>query len=215
MLLFVLLLGPVLVPAQETTSFRIGKLKYDGGGDWYANPTSLPNLAAYLRQHTRASIALEEEVVPPSSPKIFQFPLLYMTGHGNVVFSRSEVQNLRRYCAAGGFLFIDDNYGMNEYITRELKKIFPDQELVEVPYSHPIYNQQWQFAEGLPKIHEHDGKPPQGFGIFLEGRLAVFLTYESDLGDGWEDPEVHNNPEEVRRKALQMGANVILYVINN
>jgi hypothetical protein len=200
-------------PTGPTTSFKIGKLKYGGGGDWYANPSSLPNLFRFLKQNTRMNLALEEEVVEPGSQALMQYPLVYMTGHGNVEFTPQEQDNLRKYLRSGGFLFADDNYGMQQYIVREIKKLFPDIPLVEVPFSHPIYRQQWAFPNGLPKIHEHDGLPPKGYGIFIDGRLAVFLTYECDLGDGWEDQPVHNNPEELRQKALHMGANVVLYVL--
>ncbi len=200
------------VQAQDG-SFAIGKLKYEGGGDWYANPTSLENLFRYIRQNTRATPELREAVVEPGSPEIFQFPMLYMTGHGNVVFSSQEAENLRKYVEAGGFWVIDDNYGMQKYIRRELAKVFPENELIEVPFSHAVYKQHFAFENGIPKIHEHDGKPAQAFGIFIDGRLGVFLTYETDLGDGWEDSSVHSNPPAVREKALQMGTNLVLYAI--
>ncbi|MCL3780499.1 DUF4159 domain-containing protein [Prolixibacteraceae bacterium JC049] len=200
--------------AQETT-VKLGLLKYNGGGDWYANPTSLPNLIKFCNDKLNTSIATQIENVEPGSPAIFNFPFLHMTGHGNVIFSESDVDNLRRYLEAGGFLHIDDNYGMNDYVRRELKKIFPNQELVELPYSHPIYHQRFDFPKGLPKIHEHDNNPPQAFGLFIDGRLVVFYTYETDLGDGWEDPEVHDDPKDIREKALKMGANIIEYAFSN
>jgi hypothetical protein len=196
-------------------SFKVAKLKYDGGGDWYANPSSLPNLFKFVREHTRANIFMDEEVVEPGSAQLFQYPLVYMTGHGNIVFSSAEAKNMRRYLESGGFFFIDDNYGLNTYILREMKKVFPELDYVELPHDHPIYHQRYSFAAGIPKIHEHDGKPAQLFGLIYEGRLVSVLTYESDLGDGWEDPAVHNNPEEVRRKALQMGTNILYYVLHN
>ncbi|MCS7086520.1 MAG: DUF4159 domain-containing protein [Bacteroidia bacterium] len=183
------------------------------GGDWYANPSSLPNLFRYIRENTKMNIYLEEEVVEPGSALIFQYPMLYITGHGNIEFTPSEVENLRKYLYAGGFLLMDDNYGLHEYAKREIKKLFPDVPLVEIPFSHPIYHQHYDFPNGIPKIHEHDGKPAQAFGIFLDGRLALMLTYETDLGDGWEDAAIHNNPEEVREKAFRMGTNIIMYLL--
>jgi len=212
----VLLLMSVAGRAQTANfSFKIGKLKYGGGGDWYANPSALPNLFAYIRQSTRINLSPEEEVVEVGSPQIMQYPMTYITGHGNIVFSESEAKNLRTYLMAGGFLLIDDNYGLNQYAVREMKKVFPEYDFVELPFGHPIYHQHTDFPKGLPKIHEHDGKPAQGFGIFHDDRLVCYLTYETDLGDGWEDPEVHNDPEPVRQQALQMGANIVMYVLNN
>lgn len=201
--------------AQAQFSFKVAKLKYNGGGDWYANPSSLPNLFEFIRQNTRMNIYVEEEIVEPGSAQIFQYPMVYFTGHGNIIFSDAEAKNLRKYLLAGGFLLADDNYGMQKYIVRELKKVFPEYELKEIPFTHPIYHQHYKFPNGLPKIHEHDGKPAQGFGIFHEGRLLCMVTCECDLGDGWEDPEVHNDPPEVRLKALQMGTNIIMYILNN
>ncbi|RLD63644.1 MAG: hypothetical protein DRJ01_03275, partial [Bacteroidetes bacterium] len=148
-------------------------------------------------------------------PDIFNYPIVHMTGHGNVIFSQHDVENLRTYLISGGFLHIDDNYGLNKYVRREMKKVFPEVEFVELPFSFPIYHQKYNFLKGLPKIHKHDGKPPQGFGIFYKGRLVCFYTYECDLGDGWEDQIIHNDPEETRLKALKMGANIISYVFNN
>ncbi|MCS7074594.1 MAG: DUF4159 domain-containing protein [Bacteroidia bacterium] len=201
--------------AQQKISFKIGKLKYDGGGDWYANPSSLPNLFDYIRKNTRANIYLEEEVVEPGSPAIYQYPMLYITGHGNIVFSDAEVKNLRKYLLSGGFLLADDNYGLQPYIKREIKKIFPEYELQEIPYQHPIYHCHYSFPKGIPKIHEHDGKPAQAFGIFHENRLVLMLTYECDLGDGWEDAEVHNDSPQVRELAFRMGTNIVLYILQN
>jgi hypothetical protein len=214
MVLLLLLWGmPQPAVAQSQGSFKVGKLKYEGGGDWYANPSSLPNLFQYINENTRMNISLEEETVEPGSPQIFQYPMVYMTGHGNVVFSEQEVRNLRKYLIAGGFLLADDNYGMFKYIKREVKKIFPEQTLKEIPYNHPIYQQHFQFANGIPKIHEHDGKPAQAFGLFYEGRLVAMLTHEADLGDGWEDQQVHSNPPAVREQALRMGTNIVQYVL--
>ncbi len=196
-------------------SVRIARLKYGGGGDWYANPTSLPNLLRFVRQHTNIDIAPEEDVVEPSSMALFEYPLVYVTGHGNILFSDFEVQQMRRYLLAGGFLFMDDNYGLHKYAMREMKKIFPEVEPVLLPASHPIFHQHFSFPKGLPKIHEHDGKPAQLFGWIVQGRLVAILTYESDLGDGWEDPEVHHDPEHLRQQALKMGTNILLYVLRN
>jgi len=195
-------------------SVKIGLLKYNGGGDWYANPTSLPNLIAFCNQNIHTNINREPVTVEVGSPDLFNLPFVHMTGHGNVLFSESEVKNLRTYLEAGGFLHIDDNYGLNEYIRREMKKVFPDQDFVELPVDHPIYHQVYDFKLGLPKIHEHDGKPAQGFGLFYKGRLVCYYTYECDLGDGWEDPAVHHDSQETRTKALQMGANIISYVFS-
>lgn len=190
-------------------------LKYKGGGDWYGNPTALPNLIAYCNENIDTKMNLKPETVEAGSLDIFQYPLLHMTGHGNVFFSETDAENLRNYLISGGFLHIDDNYGMEPYITKELKKVFPDKDLIEIPTNHAIFNTAYKFPNGLPKIHEHDGKRPQAFGIFYEDRLVLLFTYESDLGDGWEDPEVHNDPEDVREKALKMGANIVKYAFEN
>ncbi|MCK4664054.1 MAG: DUF4159 domain-containing protein [Bacteroidales bacterium] len=200
---------------SQETSVKIGLLKYNGGGDWYANPTSLPNLIKFCNQNINTSINSEYAEVEVGSNEIFNYPFIHMTGHGNVIFSAHDVQNLKNYLIAGGFLHIDDNYGMNKFIVREMKKVFPDNEFVELPHSYPIYHQKYDFQNGLPKIHEHDNKPPQGFGIIYNGRLVCFYTYECDLGDGWEDPEIHNDSEAIRLKALKMGANIIQYVFEH
>lgn len=197
----------------QTHSFKIAKLKYSGGGDWYANKTALPNLIAFCNRNLNMNIAPDEEVVEVGSPELFAYPFVYMTGHGNVVFSDAEAQNLRNYLISGGFLHIDDNYGLDEYIRKELKKVFPEHELVELPYNHPIYKQKYNFTNGLPKVHEHDNKPPQGFGILYEGRLVCFYTYETDLGNGWEDEEIYNNPQQLREQALRMGANILSFAL--
>jgi len=191
---------------------QIALLKYRGGGDWYANPTSLPNLIEFCNRNLGTNINPQPATVEVGSPDIFNYPFIHMTGHGNVLFSPQEAKNLRDYLIAGGFLHADDNYGMDKYLRPQLQKVFPELELVEIPFSHPIYHQKYKFSDGIPKIHEHDGKPPQGFGMFWEGRLVVFYSYETDLGDGWEDQRVHGNSEETRLKALQMGANIIQYV---
>lgn len=190
-------------------------VKYKGGGDWYANPTAIQNLIAYCNATINTKMNTKPETVEVGSIDIFQYPLLHMTGHGNVFFSDADAENLRNYLISGGFLHIDDNYGMEPYITKELKKVFPEAELIELPKTHKIFSIVNTFPEGLPKIHEHDGKRPQAFGIFHEGRLVLLFTYESDLGDGWEDPEVHNDPADVREKALKMGANIVKYAFEN
>jgi len=189
--------------------------KYSGGGDWYANPTSLPNLIKYANQTINTNIKSKPARVEPGSSEIFSYPFVHMTGHGNVVFSEAEIINLRNYMLSGGFLHADDNYGLDQYIRREINRIFPNNDLVEVPANHPIFQKPNLFSNGLPKIHEHDGKRPQAFGIFIDNRLVLLYTFECDLGDGWEDPEVHNDPKEVREKALKMGANILNYIFNN
>ncbi|MBN2172939.1 MAG: DUF4159 domain-containing protein [Bacteroidales bacterium] len=198
--------------AQTLSSVSIALLKYSGGGDWYANPTSLPNLIKFCNENLNTDINPEPVTVEVGSPEIFNYPLVHMTGHGNVVFSDSEIKNLRKYLTGGGFLHISDNYGLDQFIRREMKQVFPETDFVELPFDHPIYHQQYEFNQGLPKIHEHDDKPPQGFGIFYEGRLVCFYDYECDLGDGWEDPEVHHDSEANRTRALKMGANIVQYV---
>jgi len=201
--------GHGLVQAQH---YQIATLKYRGGGDWYANPTALPNLVRFTNEHTGTTISNQIGTVEVGSSELFNYPFVYMTGHGNVVFSAQEAENLRKYLIGGGFLHVDDNYGLDPYFRREIKKVFPDQELIELPHTYPVYHQTFSFPDGPPKIHEHDGKPPQGFGIFYRGRLVLYYTYEVDLGNGWEDQSVHGNPEEVRRKALEMGACLLEYV---
>ncbi|QAA81495.1 DUF4159 domain-containing protein [Aequorivita sp. H23M31] len=205
-----LLFGTGNLSAQE-----IALLHYGGGGDWYANPTSLPNLIKFCNQNIDTAIQEKPETVTPGSVDLFDYPFVHMTGHGNVYFSPEEAENLRKYLISGGFLHIDDNYGMDQYIRKEIVKIFPNKELKELPANHPIFNYFYKFPQGLPKIHEHDGLPPQAFGIYVEDRLVLVYTYETDLGDGWENPEVHNDPPEVRLKALQMGANLVKYVFEN
>lgn len=200
-----------LTGVQGQYRLKLAKLKYNGGGDWYANKTALPNLIQFCGKELGIILAAEEDIVEAGSRDIFLYPYVYMTGHGNVVFTEADAANLRKYLTGGGFLHIDDNYGLDKFIRLELKKVFPELELVQIPFDHPIYHQKFDFPNGLPKIHEHDGKPPQGLGLIYEGRLVVFYTYETDLGNGWEDPRIHNDPEEKRRAALQMGANIIAY----
>lgn len=204
-----------LLITSASFSQEIALLKYNGGGDWYANPTSLPNLIKYSNQTINTKIRTKPATVEPGSPDIFGYPFVHMTGHGNVVFSDSEIINLRNYLLSGGFLHIDDNYGMDEYIRREIKRVFPNNQLIEIPSNHVIFQKPNVFSGGIPKIHQHDNKRPQAFGIFEGNRLVLLYTYETDLGDGWEDAEVHNNPKEVREKALKMGANILNYIFNN
>lgn len=212
-ILFFFLLS--LTVSAQHTSVKIGLLKYKGGGDWYANPTSLPNLIKFCNRELSTNIFPDYDEVEVGSPIIFNYPFLHMTGHGNVVFTPQEVNNLRNYLIGGGFLHIDDNYGMDKFVRREMKKVFPKLEFVELPFSHPIYHQFYDFQTGPPKIHEHDNKQPQGFGLIYNGRLVCYYTYESDLGDGWEDQTVHNDSQEVRLKALKMGANIISFAFTN
>ncbi len=212
--IFVLLavfFGAISSSAQG--SFQLAVLKYRGGGDWYANPTSVPNLVAFCNEELAMDINPEVSYVEIGSPDLFNYPLVHMTGHGNVVFSAQEADNLRRYLIGGGFLHISDNYGMDPYIRPQLKKVFPELELIELPFDHPIYHQAFKFTQGLPKVHEHDNLPPQGLALVYEGRVVVFYDYECDLGDGWEDWEVHKDPEAVRRSALEMGANIVQFVM--
>ncbi len=190
---------------------KVAKLKYDGGGDWYANKTALPNLIDFCNKNLRTQLAPQEEVVEVGSVELFLYPYVYMTGHGNVNFSSAEAQNLRNYLLSGGFLHIDDNYGMDQFVRLEMKKVFPELEFVELPFDHEIYHQKYNFDKGLPKIHQHDGQPAQGLGLVYEGRLVCFYSYESDLGNGWEDQIIYNDPEAKRQEALKMGANIISY----
>ena len=202
--------------AQPSLSqeIKIARLKYDGGGDWYANKTALINLISFTNKNTNTNLFKNEEYVDAGSADLFLYPYVYMTGHGNVSFNPVQSSNLKNYLTSGGFLHIDDNYGLDPFIQLEIKKIFPNKDWVEIPFDHEIYHQYYNFDGGLPKIHQHDGKPPQGFGIFHQGKLVVFYTYECDLGNGWEDPSVHNDPAELRLEALKMGANIICYVFS-
>ena len=209
--LFVIMCSSTVI-AQN---IKLGLLKYNGGGDWYANPTSLHNLIAFCNKNLNTHIAAESETVEVGSNEIFNFPFIHMTGHGNVVFSDAEALNLRNYLISGGFLHVDDNYGMDKYIRVQLKKVFPELELVELSKDNAIFHQKYDFPRGCPKIHEHDGKPAQAFGLTYNGRLVCVYTYESDLGDGWEDQEVHKDSEETRLKALKMGANLVQFVFVN
>lgn len=212
-------LGMVLwcapLPMGEGAPLTIGRLQYDGGGDWYANPSSLPNLLDAIRERTTLQVTEREVVVRLTDDRVWGIPYLYMTGHGNVRWSEAELDVLRRWLRQGGFLHVDDNYGMDASIRRELGRLFPGLRLEEVPLNHPVYHLVYPFPQGIPKIHEHDGKPAQGFGLFLDGRLAVFYSYQSDLGDGWEDPGVHRDPPEKHEAALRMGINLFAYAVGS
>lgn len=207
--LFLLLILVSSVKAQE-----VGILKYEGGGDWYANPTAVPNLIRFCNDNINTKLSEKPKNVETHSNEIYNYPIVFMTGHGNVFFSDEAADNLRNYLISGGFLHISDNYGLDQYIRNEMKKVFPDLDFREIPYDHPIYHQSYNFSI-LPKIHEHDAKAPQGFGLFFEGRLICFYDYESDLSDGWEDEIVHDNPPETRLMALQMGSNIVAYAFKN
>ena len=202
--------------APPEPTVRLGLLKYNGGGDWYSNlETSLRNLITFCNTNLNTTLFPEQGIVEAGSPEIFNYPFIHMTGHGNVIFTQQEAQNLRNYLIGGGFLHVSDNYGMDPFIRPQLKKIFPELELVELPFSHPVYHQKYEFPNGLPKVHEHEGSAPQGFGLIYNGRLVCFYDYESDLGDGWEDFEVHKDSQESRQKALRMGANLIQYAFTH
>ncbi len=214
-LIFLLFNITSIFSQQDNSSLRIALLKYNGGGDWYSNPTSLPNLIKFCNSELKTNINLLYNNVEVGSTDLFNYPFVHMTGHGNVFFTSQEVENLRKFLTGGGFLHIDDNYGMDEFVRREMKKVFPDLEFELLPASHPIFHQKYDFPKGIPKIHEHDNKPAQAFAIFYEGRIVCLYTYECDLGDGWEDIDVHHDSQETRLKALKMGANIISYVFDN
>ena len=202
--------------SKTTYAYQIALLKYNGGGDWYANlETSLPNLIKFCNDNLKTAINPEQAIADAGSIEIFNYPFIHMTGHGNVIFSNQEAENLRNYLLAGGFIHISDNYGMDNFIRIQLKKIFPELDLIELPFSHPIYHQKYDFPKGLPKIHEHDKKAPQGFGLIHKGKLICFYDFECDLGDGWESQEIHNDSQEARNNALKMGANIISYAFMN
>ncbi len=210
-IIFIVFIFSIQKSQSQNWAYKIARLKYNGGGDWYANKTSLTNLVAFCNKNIKTNFDPEEEVVEVGSKELFLYPFVHLTGHGNISFTTSEAQNLRKYLTSGGFLHIDDNYGLDKFIRVEMKKVFPELLFVELPFSHPIYHQKFNFANGLPKIHEHDGKPSQGFGLIYEGKLVCFYSYECDLGNGWEDAEIYNDPEEKRQQALKMGANIITY----
>lgn len=204
-----------LLPFSFISAQQIAILKYNGGGDWYANPTALPNLMKFCNKNIKTSIKENPETVEVNSVALYNYPIVFMTGHGNVSFADDDIENLKNYLISGGFLHISDNYGLDNFIRREMKKVFPKLDFKEIPYNHPIYHQTFNFENGTPKIHEHDNKQPQGFGLFYEGRLVCFYDYEADLSDGWEDAEVHGDPFEIREKALKMGANIVEYAFKN
>ncbi len=212
--LFVFVICTAFIPGLEKP-LKIALLKYNGGGDWYANPTSLPNLIKFCNKNLSMNLQSDPSTVEVGSAELFNYPMVHMTGHGNVVFNAQELDNLKSYLIAGGFLHADDNYGMDKFIRPQLENLFPGTKLVELPFSHPIFHQKFDFSKGLPKTHEHDNKPPQAFGLFYEGRLVVLYTYECDLGDGWEDPSVHKDSPEVHERALKMGANIVSYCFKN
>lgn len=205
----------VVLLASSLHSFEVARLKYGGGGDWYSDPSSLPNLLSAAAEWARVDVAPREGVVEILDPELFSYPYLYLTGHGNVSFTAAEAERLRRYLLAGGFLHADDNYGMDASFRREMRKVFPDKDMVEVPFDHDIYRWPFGFPQGLPKIHEHHGGPPQGLGYFHDGRLLVFYSFNTDLGDGWEDPEVHGDPPDKREAALRMGVNIVAYALTH
>ncbi|MFA5667833.1 MAG: DUF4159 domain-containing protein [Balneolaceae bacterium] len=201
--------------AQDTGDFELARIKYRGGGDWYNDPSALSNLISFTAQQVAIPISPKYKDVALGSSDLFSYPFAFLTGHGNIAVNSSEAQNLRKYLDNGGFLYIDDDYGLDKYARAMMKMVFPEEDMVEIPFSHPIYHQLFNFPNGLPKVHEHDNKPPQGFGIFRKGKLVMFYTYESNLADGWTDPEVHNTPAGLREKSLQMGANILLYALTS
>jgi len=194
-------------------SFEIARIKYRGGGDWYNDPSSLTNLIAFTRQQVPLSLDTNYDDVALGSRNLHEYPFAFLTGHGTVSANNAEIENLRTYLNNGGFLYVDDDYGLDESVRELIKRLYPDEELIEIPFEHPIYHQVFDFNKGLPKVHEHDKKAPRGYGLFMEGRMVIFYTYESNLADGWADPEVHNNPSSIREKALQMGANILVYAL--
>jgi len=214
LIIYIIIAAQYIFP-QEEGAFRIARLKYDGGGDWYNGQTEEPNVLDFVKQNTNIKVKAEYTWVDIQSDAIFSYPFLFMTGHGNVVFTQDECDRLRKYCEAGGFLYVDDDYGLDKSFRREIKKVFPDNELVELPFNYGMYSDVYNFPNGVPKTHEHNGKPPQGFGIFLNGRLAVYYTYESNPSDGWDDPEVHGDPPEKRLEALKFGVNLIVWALSN
>lgn len=215
--LLLVLFSFLMIPgfAQNSGEFEIARVKYRGGGDWYNDPSSLSNLISFTKSEVPISINTKYKDVSIGSTDLYSYPFLFLTGHGNITVNNAEVNNLRTYLENGGFLYIDDDYGIDEYARSMMKQVFPDEEFIEIPYSHPIYNIVFNFEEGLPKIHEHDNQSPRGFGLFRNGKMVVFYTYESNLGDGWADPEIHNDPPAVRRQALRMGANILVYALTS
>ncbi|MDZ7332944.1 MAG: DUF4159 domain-containing protein [candidate division KSB1 bacterium] len=219
---YLILLAIILIPTiggsqnlDKKSLFTIARLKYQGGGDWYNDPSIIPNLLAFLAQETNIHTAVDEKKVEIMDQDFFAYPFIFMTGHGRITFSDDEAQRLRKYLVNGGFLYADDDYGMDKYFRAMMKKVFPDKDLVELPFNHPIYHCHFHFAQGVPKIHEHDGGPPHAYGIFHEGRMVVYYTFNTNISDGWADPDVHKDPEEVRLQALRMGVNIVVYALTN
>ncbi|MDR3611828.1 MAG: DUF4159 domain-containing protein [Ignavibacteriaceae bacterium] len=213
LILFLVLVIPVF--GQQNGNFQIGRVKYAGGGDWYNDPTEEVNLLNYIKAHTNLKVKAEYKFVDIASDEIFSYPFLFLTGHGNIVFTEDEIVRLRKYLEGGGFLYIDDDYGLDKFIRREMKRVYPDKDFIELPFNHKLYHIVYDFPTGPPKTHEHDGKPPQGFGIFIDKRLAVYYTYESNPSDGWDDPEVHGDPPDKREEALRFGTNLVIYALTN
>lgn len=213
--IFVIMLSAQNTAGQETGEFELARIKYRGGGDWYNDPSALANLIRYTKEKVSIPISVKYKDVAIGSSDLFSYPFAFLTGHGNIAVNDAEAANMRKYLDNGGFLYIDDDYGLDKYARAMMKKVFPEEEMIEIPFDHPIYHQLYNFPGGLPKIHEHDNKPPQGFGIFRKGKLVMFYTYESNLADGWTDAEVHGDPHEVREKSLQMGANLLIYALTN
>lgn len=212
------LAGAVSLSAQHkaaSSEFVLARLKYNGGGDWYNDPSIIPNLHHFMNQHTNIDAGKNEKVVEISDQELFNYPVIFMTGHGRISFSREEAERLRTYLTSGGFLYADDDYGMDKTFRKEMRKVFPNKDLVEIPFSHEIFHSHFRFEAGSPKIHEHDGGPPKSFGLFHEGRMVVFYTFNTNISDGWADENVHNDPPEVRRKAFEMGTNVMVYALTN
>ena len=219
-ILFVLLIFTAgeMFPQNNTavkSKIKLARVKYSGGGDWYNDPSGDINMLKYISEHTNIQVDPVFEYVDLASDNLFLYPLIYLTGHGNISFSAEEAERLRAYLENGGFLYIDDDYGLDEFVRKEMSKIFPDEKFVELPFNHEIYKSHFVFDHGLPKIHEHDNKPPQGFGLFFDGRLCVFYTFESNISDGWPDPEIHNDNQEVRDLAFKMGTNIIVYALTH
>ncbi|HCY74930.1 MAG TPA: hypothetical protein DHV28_03345 [Ignavibacteriales bacterium] len=212
--IFIVLGNLLLTFAQSENGFQIARLKYSGGGDWYNDPSAEVNLLKFVAAHTNIKVNAEYKYVDIASDEIFSYPFLFLTGHGNIVFSADEAKRLSTYLDNGGFLYIDDDYGLDKAIRREMKKVFPDKDFLELPFSNKIFNIFYKFDNGTPKTHEHDKKPPQAFGIFIGERLAVLYTYESNPSDGWADPEVHNDPQDKREEALKFGTNIIIYALS-
>ena len=212
--IFIIVLLFIVFCSFIPPTYQIALVKYNGGGDWYANPTSLTNLIKFANQNIGTNINPEYETVDIGSAELFNYPFLHLTGHGNIIFSESETENIRKYLVGGGFLHIDDNYGLDKFIRPQMKKVFPDLEFIELPPSHPIFHQKYDFPNGLPKIHEHNNKRPQAFGLYFNSRMVCFYSFECDLGDGWEDADVHKDSETTRQKALKMGANILQFVFN-